>query len=137
IWRVQRPVCVILGEVEAGTYHPIVICNDSRTSVEVHYHIVDADHGNTLAEGTHLVPANQNWQAGALRSYASDHRLYLIEWQILPGCGQSLTESTTRYTFGNHYLAGTPPFSLCQYRIWLSRIAAQPRAFNLEAVVQS
>ena len=75
--------------------------------------------GETVADGrVPLVPANQNWQVARIRTYASDQRLYLIEWEV---DGQ---------TFGNHYLAGYPPFSLERYRAWLPAIAALPRPFD-------
>jgi hypothetical protein len=38
--------------------------------------------------------------------------------------------------FGNHYLAGFPPFSLDRYRAWLPAIAALPRAFDPDQVAR-
>ncbi len=124
IWRVQRPICVILGEIQAGKHHPIVICNDSRVPAEVHYHLWNAEDGLTLAEGTLTVPANQNWQAGALRAYAGEQRLILITWD------------TAGQHFGNHYISGTPPFSLARYRDWLPKIAALHRPFDTTKVAR-
>jgi beta-mannosidase len=118
IWRAQRPVCVIVGEPGPGKYLPVVVSNDSRESAEVRYRVWDADNAGTEVEGSFIVPANQNWQVDRIRTYASDQRLYLIEWQV------------DGKLCGNHYLAGGPPFSLERYRAWLPAIAALPRAFD-------
>jgi len=120
IWRVQRPVCVIVGEPGSEKYLPVVIANDTNAPAEVHYRVWAADSEMTLVEGVGTVPANENRQVGRLRTYASDQRLYLIEWTV------------NGEVFGNHYLSGTPPFSLAQYRAWLPLIAGLPRAFPAE-----
>ena len=117
IWRVQRPVCVIVGEPGSEKYLPVVIANDTNAPAEVHYRIWAADGEASLVEGVATVPANENRQVGRLRTYASDQCLYLIQWSV------------NGETFGNHYLSGSPPFSLAQYRAWLPFIAALPRAF--------
>ena len=70
------------------------------------------------ASGLVCIPANQNWQIGQIRTYASDQRLYLIEYEVN---GQP---------FGNQYLAGLPPFSLENYRSWLEQIAVLPGGFD-------
>jgi beta-mannosidase len=124
IRRVQLPVCVIVGESGAGKYLPVVICNDARASVEVSFRVWDADDGDVIVASTFTAPANQNWQVGRIRTYASDHRLLSITWEV---GGQ---------TFGNHYLVGRPPFSLQQYRVWLPQIASLPRAFDADAVAR-
>jgi len=124
IWRVQRPVCVIIGEPGPGKYLPVIISNDSRHPAEVHYRVWDADQGETVSDGVFTVPANQNWQVDRIRTYAGDQRLYLITWEVN---GQR---------FGNHYLAGFPPFSLDRYRAWLPAIAALPRAFDPDQVAR-
>jgi beta-mannosidase len=124
IWRVQRPVCVIIGEPGVGKYLPVIVSNDSRSPVEVQFGIRDADHDEVLVEGEITAPANQNWQVDRIRTYSSDQRLYLITWQV---AGQE---------FGNHYLAGGPPFSLEQYQQWLGTIAALPRPFAADQVAR-
>jgi beta-mannosidase len=124
LWRVQRPACVIVGEPGPGKYLPLVVSNDSRDPFEVRYRVWDADGGDTIAEGTFVAPANENWQVARIRTYASDRRLVLVEWEV---GGER---------FGNHYLAGSPPFSLAQYRAWLEAIAALPRAFDAAQVAR-
>ena len=118
LWRVQRPVCVIVGDPGPGKYLPVVASNDTRSPAEVRYRIWDADSAETVVEGTFTVPDNQNWQVDRIRTYASDQRLYLIAWEV------------NGREFGNHYLAGWPPFSLERYRAWLQAIAALPRPFD-------
>ena len=116
IWRAQRPVLVMIGEPGSGMHLPVIVCNDTRQAVQGRYSICETGGQELLAGAFELLP-NQTWQVGRLRSFASDQRLYLITYQIN---GQ---------TFGNHYLAGTPPFSLAQYRTWLEAIKALPREF--------
>jgi len=120
IRRVQQPVCVIIGEPGPGKQLPVIIANDALQPVEVDYRITAG--GEVVSAGQFVAPANQNWQVDHLRTFASDHRLYLVEW------------SAGGEAFGNHYLAGQPPFSLEQYRAWLAEIAALPRAFDAAAV---
>jgi len=72
-----------------------------------------------VADGSHPIPANQNWQIAQIRTYASDQRLYPIEYEV------------NGKPSGNHYLAGLPPFSLEKYRTWLEHIAALPEAFDV------
>ncbi|MCL6430006.1 MAG: glycoside hydrolase family 2 [Anaerolineae bacterium] len=121
--RVQHPVCVIVGGPGPDKYLPVIICNDSRQPARVQYCIRDAQsEEGVVVEGTFTVPANQNWQVDRIRTYASDQRLYLITWEV---DGEA---------FGNHYLAGHPPFSLEQYRGWLTAIAALPMSFDAAAI---
>ena len=82
IRRVQQPVSVIVGEPGPGKRLPVIVSNDSRNDADVRYRIWDADSGETVAGGTFRSRANENWQVGTLRTYASDQRLYLIEWEI-------------------------------------------------------
>ncbi|MBE0699394.1 MAG: glycoside hydrolase family 2, partial [Anaerolineaceae bacterium] len=119
IWRSQRPVLVSLGEPGSGKYLPVIVCNDTNQPADVKYNVCDAASGQTVSAGQILLPAGQTWQADRIRGYASDQRLFLLEWEV---DGQH---------FGNHFLSGTPPFSLEQYREWLKQIAKLPRAFDL------
>jgi beta-mannosidase len=122
VWRVQQSVCVLIGEAGAGKYLPVVVSNDSRADADVCYRVWDAEGGETVAAGSFRSPANQNWQVAAIRTFASDRRLFLIEWEV---GGQR---------FGNHYVAGSPPLDLAQYRRWLPLIAGLPRAFDARQV---
>ncbi|MCK5739330.1 hypothetical protein KAH55_09115, partial [bacterium] len=122
--RAQLPVCMFIGEPGPGKYLPVIISNDSRESVDVTYRVWENDSDQALAEGQLHVPANENWQVSALRTYASDQKLYLIEWTL------------NGKTFGNHYISGFPAFSLDRYREWLKKIARLPRAFAVEKIAK-
>jgi len=120
IRRVQQPVCVILGEPGPGKSLPILVSNDSNRPVKGSYQVWDADTGVVASEGFFEVPANQNWQFDRVRTFASEQRLYLIQWNV---DGKS---------FGNHYMVGNPPIQLEQYRDWLFKIAQLPEAFDID-----
>jgi beta-mannosidase len=126
IWRAQRPLCLFMGEPGAGKYLPLIVSNDTRQSAELSYQVRDAEAGAILAQGRFTSPPNQNWQVERLRTFASDQRLYLIEWALAP-----LGTGGAPQKFGNHYLSGTPPFDLLTYRGWLAQIAALPRPFKV------
>ncbi len=122
IRRAQASIGLCIGEAGSEKYRPLLLCNDTRTASEVAYRVWDADTREVVAQGTAMSPANENWQIARLRAFAGDVRLYLMEWTVN---GQR---------FGNHYLAGTPPFSLDRYRAWLPLIAALERPFDAEKV---
>ena len=124
IRRVQQPVALVVGEAGPDKYLPVVVCNDTRQDATVQYKVWDADDGGVQLQGTTAVPARQNAQVGRIRTYASDKKLYLIEWQV------------NERRFGSHYLAGLPPLSLAQYRRWLPQIAALPAAFDAAQIAR-
>ncbi len=51
-----------------------------------------------------------------------EQKLFVIEW------------TANGANYGNHYLLGTPPFSLERYRQWLRRIASLPMGFEAQEV---
>jgi beta-mannosidase len=115
IRRCQRPVCLVVGEAGTGKYLPLVACNDTRREAHLKYRVWEAGMEEELARGECKVPANQNWQVGRLRTFASDQRMVLIEWEQ---DGQ---------VFRNHYLAASPPVSLERYQGWLRKITSADR----------
>ena len=122
IRRAQQPVCVMIGEPD--TWHSrVVVGNDSRERVRGTYRVVDGDSGDTILSGTFDVAPNENAEAGRIPVSRGEQRLFLIEWD--------LREPITGTANGaNHYLLGTPPFSLDRYRAWLKAIAALPLGFD-------
>ena len=82
----------------------------------------DADSGKTVLDGSYSVKANENLQLGTVPVFHSEKRLFLIEW----------TANEKRCV--NHYLLGSPPFSLVQYMSWLLKIAALQNDFRAEDV---
>ena len=87
-----------------------------------HYRVWEADSGETLLEGDYAVKANENLEVGAIPVFHSGKRLFLMEW----------TANGLRHA--NHYLQGSPPFSLAQYKAWLGKIAALENDFNATGV---
>jgi len=122
--RVQQPVCMMVGEPGAEEGLPLVCGNDGRADADVRYRVRDAESGRVAAEGEVTVPANQNWLLGRLPAGEAKQQLYLMSWQV------------NGATFGNHYLAGRPPFDLEQYVRWLPAIAGLERPFDAESVAR-
>ena len=121
IRRVQQPVCLMVDEPQAWHVR-VVVGNDSREDAAGHYRVWEADSGETLLEGDYAVKANENLEVGAIPVFHSGKRLFLMEW----------TANGRRHA--NHYLQGSPPFSLAQYKAWLGKIAALENDFNATGV---
>jgi beta-mannosidase len=121
IRRVQQPVCVMVDEPKEW-HSRVVVGNDSREDAAGHYRVWDADSGETLLEGDYQTKANENLDLGTIPVFHSGKRLFLIEW----------TANGKKYA--NHYLQGFPPFSLEQYKSWLSKIAALQNDFDAASV---
>ena len=62
--------------------------------------------------------ANENLELGQIPVFHSGKRLFLIDW------------TANGKKCANHYLQGEPPYSLAQYRGWLSKIAAMEDGFD-------
>jgi beta-mannosidase len=121
IRRVQQPVCVMVAEPQDWRVR-VVVGNDSREDASGHYRVWDADSGETLLDGDYATKANENLEVGTIPVFHSGKRLFLIEW----------TANGKRCV--NHYLQGMPPFSLAQYKSWLSKIAALQNDFDAASV---
>ena len=119
--RVQQPTCLMIDEPE-NWHVRVVIGNDSRQDASGHYKVWDADTGETLLEGEYKSKANENTELGKLPVFHSDKKLWLMEW----------TADGKRYV--NHYLLGSPAFSLAQYKAWLPKIAALQNDFDATKV---
>ena len=117
IRRVQQPVCLMVDEPQ-NWHVQVVVGNDSREDASGHYRVWDADSGETLLEGDYAVKANENLEVGAIPVFHSGKRLFLMEW----------TANGRRCV--NHYLQGQPPFSLAQYKSWLTKVAALQNDFD-------
>jgi beta-mannosidase len=123
IWRVQQPLCLMIDEPR-DWHVRLVAGNDSRRDIAGDYRVWDADTNATLLEGAFASRANENRRLGAIRVSRSEQRMLLIEWRV------------AGLAYGNHYLLGTPPFSLPHYRAWLEQIAALTPAFSTSEVGQ-
>jgi beta-mannosidase len=103
-------------------YCRVVVGDDSQEDASGHYRIWDADSGATLLEGNYAVKANENLEVGTIPVFHSGKRLFLMEW----------TANGKKHV--NHYLQGMPPFSLSQYKSWLSKIAALENDFDAASI---
>ncbi|MEW6753853.1 MAG: sugar-binding domain-containing protein [Candidatus Latescibacterota bacterium] len=121
IRRVQQPLCLMVTEPE-DWHSRVVVGNDSREAATGTFRVRDAERGAVLLQGGFAVEANANREVGRIRVSRGEQRLLLLEWEWAGGQG------------GNHYLLGTPPLSLDQYRAWLPQIAALPLGFDAQAV---
>ena len=119
--RVQQPTCLMIDEPENWQVR-VVMGNDSRQDASGHYKVWDADTSETLIEGEYKSKANENTELGKLPVFHSDKKLFLMEW----------TADGKRYV--NHYLLGSPAFSLAQYKAWLPKIAALQNDFDATKV---
>jgi beta-mannosidase len=108
IKRSQADVCVICGEPVEGR-HPLFIVNDTLRSVRGHVAVRDADDYSVLLETNYEVDPNVKAVVGHLNRH-KDQAMWLIEWTVGPDA------------LRNHYLSGTPPFRLSDYRRWLEKI---------------
>jgi len=121
IRRVQEPICVMVDEPK-NWHCRVVVGDDSREDASGHYRLWDADSGETLLEGDYAVKANENLEVGQIPVFHSGKRLFLIEW----------TANGKKYA--NHYLQGMPPYSLSQYKVWLTKIAALEEGFDAASI---
>ncbi|MBM7565290.1 glycoside hydrolase family 2 protein [Paenibacillus sacheonensis] len=121
IRRVQQPVCIMVDEPENWAVK-VKAGNDSLRPARGKFRVWDADSGETLLSGVYDVEANGLAELGAIRAPRSAQRMLLIEWE----CGG--------VSYGNHYLLGSPGFSLERYNGWLKAIAGLPKAFDADGI---
>lgn len=107
IKRAQMPVHLAFTEPE-GWVIRLMACNDTREDVPLHFKVLDmTENRKVILEGDALADGNGVRQLGELRFSMAQQKFYLIEWQI----GEE--------TYKSHYVAGTPPFRLEQYKQWM------------------
>ena len=121
IKRSQQPVCLMMTEPESWHIH-LMAGNDTFVPAQGTYRVWDADTDETVLEGHFEAPANGNAHVAALRVSNSDHRLFLIEWNV------------DGKRFFNHYMLGKPPFSFDRYKKWLRKIAELDGLFNADEI---
>jgi len=104
--RIQADLCAICADPIAGRQE-IVLVNDTLAPVAGTVTVRDLDSGHPLLDTTFAAPANGRTTAGTVAESAQP-ACYLLEW------------TAGGHTRRNHYLAGPRPFSLPQYRRWLT-----------------
>ena len=85
----------------------LVMGNDSCSDFEGTYRVLDGDTKEIMAQGKFNSRANENLVLEQLPLYYSDKKLLILEWE------------TAGKRFRNHYLAGSPAFSLKTYQRWV------------------
>jgi beta-mannosidase len=119
--RAQAPVLLMMGEPEDWRCR-LVAGNDTLQEAAGEFRVSDAGTGATVIAGRYRVPPNANAEIGRIPVSRGEHRLFLLRW------------SAAGREWGSHYLLGTPPFSLAQYRAWLPSVAALPDGFDAASV---
>lgn len=112
--RAQQPLLLALRE-PAGDQQQLVACNDTRDDRSFGYRVTDIDTGDVVASGNGVASADAATPVAALPVAPGTQRFLVIEWDSGTGRGSS------------HYLSGTPPFSLSDYRRWLAAFEQRAR----------
>jgi beta-mannosidase len=107
IKRSQSSLLVALREPQNGA-QSIVAINDTPRNLWLEYS-VSPQGKPPLAHGRVLAPADSAVEIGQIANDNSIQDFYEIRWSSDLGAAQ------------NHYLAGTPPFTLEQYRTWITQ----------------
>lgn len=119
IKRVQRPICLMMDELE-GWNHNVVLGNDSNLTKNVSWRVEDGDTGAVLLEGECVSKANENMTVGSLRVLDGTQKLYILRWTI------------DGVEYANHYLAGHPRFDKDKVLHYVDIIQSLPDPFGWE-----
>lgn len=112
--RAQEPLTLIVKE--PGSWgQDLVAANDTRRDLSVRFRVYDIDTDEVMASGEAVAYADATTPVARLPYLASWKRFYAIEWTSEFGDGRS------------HFLCGTPPFGLDQYRGWLMKAGFLPK----------
>ena len=107
IKRAQAPFTIALDEIQNWTAK-VFACNDTLKEQNGSLRIFDAETNEPLLETAFCAKANASTKIGELNLFYSDKKFLIIEWTI---------NGQASY---NHYLCGEFPFSLEQYKQWLT-----------------
>ena len=108
IRNVQRDVCCLMMDAKDGR-HPLIAVNDTAVPVEGKIQVSDVASGKTVYKGRFSVPKNGRTVISSIPMRIGAQGVYLIEYQV---GGQ---------TFKNHYLYGTVPFKVSDYKAWMEK----------------
>jgi beta-mannosidase len=108
IKRVQEDACVMIGDATGGQ-HPVVAVNDTRETKSGSVTVRDADSGARIFSEDFVIPANGKVEVGGIADRPGQG-MWLIEYTIGGAKGQ------------NHYLAGSAPFRIDDYRRWFEKL---------------
>ena len=119
IRRSQQDVCLVMDELVDWS-HEVFLCNDGCRSGRVHYSVTDGESGEVLLSGECETCANVTRSLGKIRVQPGQQRLFLLRWSF---GGEE---------YGNHFIAGYPPFDAGRMTLWLETIRRLPQPFDLE-----
>ena len=108
IANVQRSVCCMMMDAKDGV-HPLVAVNDTKDPVEGSVKVTDIASGKTVYKGRFEVAANGRAELPGIPEKVGKQGVYLIDYKV----GEE--------EFRNHYLYGSAPFKLSDYRVWLQK----------------
>jgi beta-mannosidase len=115
IKRSQAPVSLMLREPTVSRQE-LVVCNDTRRDFPLNYKVRDLDSGEVVSEGLATASADAVTSLGQVEWPSTGPRFLLLTWE---GDG---------FAGMNHYLQGTPPYDLQQYRVWTNALSAYPHS---------
>jgi len=108
IERAQQPLCLLLREPDGGAQE-LVAVNDTRQPLDCRYALSDVSTEEVINQGEARIPANDLLVLARVPADGKQ-RCYRLTWDSPLGPGS------------NHYLAGTPPFAVAQYRKWMEKL---------------
>jgi beta-mannosidase len=101
--RSQVPFILAAGEL-SDWHLPLYASNDTLTDYSGHYKVTDTSTGEVIMEGDFTAEKNKATRIARIPVYYSEKKILIFEWEANGERGM------------NHYLCGTPPFSLAAYR---------------------
>ncbi len=108
IKNVQKDVCVSLTEPD-GWQQLVVLLNDTPRDAFLQVRVTDIDTLECVFSGAGVARADASTPIGAIDYPRNRQRMLQITWT-----GEAAGE--------NHYLSGEPPFSLSDYRRWVTAL---------------
>jgi len=108
IANVQRNVCCLIMDAKDGK-HPLVAVNDTAEPVSGEVEVTDIASGKVIFKDSFSVAKNGRTEIARLPEKAGKQGVYLIEYTV---GGE---------TYKNHYLYGTAPFDVKEYRKWMEK----------------
>ena len=108
IKNVQSDVCCLMMDAKDGS-HPLVAVNDTRFPVDGSVKVTDVASGRTVYNGKFHVAKNSKADVAGIPEKAGGQGVYLITYTV------------EGREYKNHYLYGTAPFKLGEYREWMEK----------------
>lgn len=116
IKRTQTTVCAMIGEPgePLAGQHVLRVVNDARVPHKGRVAVRNIDDNRIVIEGTFTVAANSVTDVGNIPA-VKDSQMWRIDLDVT-GDGKCV----------NHYLAGSRPYTLAQFRRWFDKLDLRP-----------